>query len=171
MGARPAAICFRETGSAEIAFAPVAWVNVPEIADWRCALARPRPKARCASFCCRLIVRLAPAERDPRRPDDAAKHCIDKDPEDGLCTYLDRDTGRCAIWADRPALCRAYDCNQDPLRQVVLRDGFTSLIELVTSRPPPEQSWKQVPYAGATPTIAADLGATPPRRGAAAAEQ
>ena len=100
----------------------------------------------CASYCCRLIVRLAPAERDPGQPDNPAKHCIDKDPEDGLCVYFDRDTGRCSIWEDRPAICRAYDCNQDPLLQVVLRDGFSSLTRLVTSTPAPKESWGEVPF-------------------------
>lgn len=63
-----------------------------------------------------------------------------------MCTYFDRRTGCCAVWEKRPAVCRAYDCNQDPLLQVVLRDGFTSLTGLVTSPTPPRKSWRRVPY-------------------------
>lgn len=89
----------------------------------------------CETFCCRLIVRLRPGERDPGAPDREDKSCVDKDPEDGLCVHLDRGSWRCRVWAQRPALCREYDCNTDPLLQIVLRDGFRSLGELVTAPP------------------------------------
>lgn len=103
----------------------------------------------CASFCCRLIVRLGPAERDPEHPE---KSCVDKDPADGMCVHFDRETAGCAIWDERPALCRAYDCNHDPLLQRVLRYGFRSLTELVTMPPPePESERLAVPYIEADP--------------------
>lgn len=86
----------------------------------------------CETFCCRLLVRLDPGERDPGKPDAADKLCVDKTP-DGRCVCLDPDTGRCTEWAARPRICREYDCNADPLLQVVLRDGFRSLTELVHS--------------------------------------
>lgn len=99
----------------------------------------------CSTFCCRLIVRLEKGERDPGQPENAAKHCVDKDP-DGLCTYLDRENHRCSVWEKRPNICRAYDCNEDPLLQIVLRDGYYSLIQLVTTPPPtPAPGWSQVP--------------------------
>lgn len=106
----------------------------------------------CATFCCRLIVRLEPDERDPAQPDNAAKHCIDKDESDGLCVWSDRSSDLCGIWERRPAVCRAYDCNQDPLLQVALRDGFVSLTQLVTADPaPPETDRIGVPYLGGDP--------------------
>jgi len=83
----------------------------------------------CATFCCRLIVRLAPGERDPGNP-DANKSCLDKDPATGLCVYLDADSNRCSIWNQRPTLCRTYDCNRDPHLQRVLREGYRSLTRL-----------------------------------------
>lgn len=85
----------------------------------------------CASFCCRLIVRLGPGERDPSRPDEPAKHCVDKDRKDGLCVLFDRETQACTAWDRRPTTCREYDCNGDPLLQVVLRDGYHSLTALI----------------------------------------
>lgn len=102
-------------------------------------------RLHCSTFCCRLIVRLGPGEVDPEQPENKAKHCIDKNPEDGICVYLDRDSMRCRIWEKRPAVCRAYDCNQDPLLQVVLSDGFHSLTRLVKSKPPPREAWVRIP--------------------------
>ncbi len=83
----------------------------------------------CATFCCRLIVRLTAEERGTiaGRPSGS---CLDKGP-DGLCEHLDRATHRCRIWQRRPEVCRSYDCNDDPLLAVVLRDGFSTLTRLV----------------------------------------
>ena len=100
--------------------------RLPVILD--CVVGR---RLGCATFCCRLIVRLGPGETDPcgiRRP---LQGCVDKSPDDGLCVYLDRDTGLCSVWERRPGVCRGYDCNRDPLLQVVLQHGFSSLAELV----------------------------------------
>ncbi len=101
----------------------------------------------CNTFCCRLIVRL---REDEREPSDACKNCVDKDLRDGFCVHLDRETHRCGIWSRRPAVCRAYDCNRDPLLAIVLRDGFTSLVALVTSEPPPaDVPPARIPYVAA----------------------
>ncbi len=100
----------------------------------------------CATFCCRLIVRLAPGERDPSRPEDSRKRCVDKHPDTGLCMCFDADTGRCTAWQQRPKICREYDCNTDPLLQLVLAEGFTSLTRLLTAkRPYSTQSERFVP--------------------------
>lgn len=99
----------------------------------------------CRSFCCTLIVRLGPGERDPGDPGNAAKHCVDKDPSTGRCVHQD-PAGRCTVWAARPAICRAYDCNDDPSLQVVLRRGFRSLIDLVTAPPLGAVTKIRVPY-------------------------
>lgn len=32
---------------------------------------------------------------------------------EGHCTYLDRESLRCSIWADRPMVCRGYSCAKD----------------------------------------------------------
>lgn len=85
----------------------------------------------CATFCCRLIVRLAPDEVEPPPPGGVAKRCVDKDPDTGLCVHLDPGTQRCRIWDRRPRVCREYDCNADPMLAVVLREGFLSLTHLV----------------------------------------
>ena len=33
--------------------------------------------------------------------------------DDGYCTHLDRRTGECGIWKNRPVPCRAFDCRND----------------------------------------------------------
>lgn len=88
----------------------------------------------CGTFCCSKIVRYAPDEvvvdAMGRR-----KACVDKDPNDGRCIHLDRERFACGIWEQRPRVCREYDCNHDPLLQIVLRDGFRSLIGAVHAEP------------------------------------
>ena len=87
----------------------------------------------CGTYCCSLIVRLAPGERDPGGQGRGRKHCVDKDPETGRCIYLDDDRAGCTVYEHRPHLCREYDCRTDPLLRVVLMEGFHSLTRLVTS--------------------------------------
>jgi len=87
----------------------------------------------CGTYCCSLIVRLAPDEQDPGAKDQNAKHCVDKDPETGRCIYLDSEQSCCMVYDRRPRLCREYDCRTDPLLKVVLQEGFHSLPRLVTS--------------------------------------
>lgn len=94
----------------------------------------------CATFCCRLIVRYDPGEV-VRSPEGVRKHCVDKDPDTGLCVNLDAATGRCRIWERRPSVCRAYDCNADPSLQVVLREGFRSLVALALSPTVVPRDW------------------------------
>jgi len=98
----------------------------------------------CESFCCRLLVRLEPDERVAPADGSVAKGFVDKTP-DGVCVHHDRATGRCDGWDARPRVCRAYDCNHDPKLQIVLRDGFVSLVRLVSARPP-DGPPRRVPY-------------------------
>jgi hypothetical protein len=89
----------------------------------------------CSVFCCRLLVRLGPRDPPAYDAEGRRKSCVDKDPKTGLCIHLDPDTHRCRVWSQRPWVCRRYDCNEDALLQVVLREGFVSLTRLVTARP------------------------------------
>ncbi len=83
----------------------------------------------CGTFCCRLLVRLSPEEQVQR----GGARFVDKD-DDGHCIHFDAAANRCTDWDNRPAVCREYDCNDDPLLPIVLRDGFTTLTALVTAR-------------------------------------
>ena len=100
----------------------------------------------CCTFCCYLIVRLRESERDPTQPENARKHCIDKDPVSGRCVHQDPDTGRCRIWTQRPLACRVYDCNKDWKLQVVLERGFTSLVGLLRAEKASTRTVHKVPY-------------------------
>ena len=83
----------------------------------------------CATFCCRLHVRLSEEER----PGFEGVGTLEKR-DDGLCVYLDRNSYLCSIWDKRPGVCREYTCNDDSLLQVVIREGFTDLKTLVRSQ-------------------------------------
>lgn len=83
----------------------------------------------CATFCCRLLVRLKPHEMVPSEDGCAAKGFVDKD-EKGLCVHLNREHWGCNIWQERPQICREYDCNSDFLLQIVLREGFTNIADV-----------------------------------------
>jgi uncharacterized protein len=87
----------------------------------------------CRTFCCCLLVRLAPDERGQGLAGEMSERFVEKNEETGYCIHMDPETGRCTIWKNRPAVCRHYDCNRDPLLQKVLREGLSSLVQLVTS--------------------------------------
>lgn len=90
-------------------------------------------KMGCHSFCCRLLVRLRPEEMTRQGEEGLPpKGFVDKD-VDGLCVHFERETGLCAIWEDRPITCREYECNSDFLLQVVLREGFESIVKTARS--------------------------------------
>lgn len=95
----------------------------------------------CATFCCRLWVRLT--EEEARGFD--GDRGLEKG-EDGLCKYLDRESYLCSIWDKRPSACRGYDCNHDDFLQVVLKEGFKSLKQVVTSQAfIPKECYVQIP--------------------------
>ena len=83
----------------------------------------------CATFCCRMLVRLQPDEMEPDDGITIPKGFVDKDPE-GYCIHFDRDSGICNNWEKRPKICREYECNSDFMLQVVLREGFVNIAEL-----------------------------------------
>jgi Fe-S-cluster containining protein len=68
----------------------------------------------CKAVCCRLNFALTPSEVrsgkirwDPDHP-----YFISHEP-DGYCSHYETGTGHCSIYADRPKLCRRYDCSRD----------------------------------------------------------
>lgn len=83
----------------------------------------------CATFCCRLLVRLDQSERESGAFGPANKNCLDKAP-DGRCIHLDRENHRCGIWSNRPRVCREYTCDGDPMFEAALRFGVTNIVQL-----------------------------------------
>lgn len=84
----------------------------------------------CQTYCCRLLVRLEPDERESGDGTQAAKGYVDKTP-DGYCINFDRQTNLCSKWHDRPRACREYSCHGELLLQVALRHEFKNIVELV----------------------------------------
>lgn len=108
----------------------------------------------CATFCCRMMVRLQPDEMEKGDGITPPKGFVDKDPE-GYCVHIDRETGRCNNWGKRPRVCREYECNSDFMLQVVLRNGFTNIAELARQAINayiPKESYRYVPTIEITAT-------------------
>jgi len=104
----------------------------------------------CQSFCCSLLVRLDPDEREPSTDGRPAKGFVPKD-ENGKCIHHDQENGLCRIWEKRPRVCREYECNSDPLMQVVMKFGFTSLGKLFKHARDnyiPKEQHMNIPAAG-----------------------
>lgn len=84
----------------------------------------------CDTYCCRLLIRLEEDERPLSVAGEVVPGFVEK-ADDGFCIHLDRDNYMCAIWHNRPRVCREYSCNRDPLLQVALREPYSSMVDLV----------------------------------------
>jgi len=123
--------------------------DLPSCAEIDCEAGR---RLGCRVFCCRLLVRLDPDEREPRADGLPEKGFMDKDP-DGYCIHFDREHGICRIWERRPRVCREYHCNSDFLLQVALRQEFRNLAELLKLAATayiPSELYRRVPLRGET---------------------
>jgi Fe-S-cluster containining protein len=83
---------------------------VGPLPDVDCAALMPLCKARC----CTLTVWCSAQDLDERvvQWDYARPYQIRKR-DDGYCVHSEHDSRRCTIYAQRPAVCRTYDCRQD----------------------------------------------------------
>ncbi len=84
----------------------------------------------CQTYCCRLLVRLEPDEREIGDGSFTPKGYVDKTP-DGYCIHFDRQAHLCSNWHNRPRACREYNCQGELLLQVALRHEFKNIVELV----------------------------------------
>ena len=68
----------------------------------------------CQAVCCRLKFALSEDEiiSGKVRWDIGHPYIIRHD-SDGACTHLESGSGACGIYADRPRVCRRYDCSGD----------------------------------------------------------
>lgn len=123
----------------------------------------------CATYCCTLLVRMSDEEARQRALEAGAsgeeplKRYIEKDAS-GYCIHLERESGRCGIWQRRPQVCREYSCNDDVMLQVVLRDGFSSVVKLAlaaTREFIPRELWRQIPAVGLSPRHEPETAAEP----------
>jgi hypothetical protein len=79
--------------------------------DIDCAARLPLCLGRCCAYAVELSVQ--DLEEGGVRWDIDDPYML-RHEADGYCTHLDRGTGGCTIYADRPAPCRMYDCRKDP---------------------------------------------------------
>lgn len=104
----------------------------------------------CQTYCCRLLVRLEPDERPEARNGLPAPGFVEK-AADGYCINFDRQSMLCAIWENRPRVCREYSCNTDFLLQVAVRESFKSMVDLVKKAQSmfiPRETWIRIPCCG-----------------------
>jgi len=87
-------------------------------------------KLGCQTYCCRLLVRLDPEEREIGDGTQTPKGYRDKS-ADGYCIDFDRQTYLCKTWHERPRACRDYSCHGELLLQVAMRHEFKNIVELV----------------------------------------
>lgn len=99
--------------------APPTKIHLSLVTDKR---AVPSPDVDCPSLlhlckgrCCAMRVPLSEEDLDEHllKWDLQQPYALRRDPDHGYCSYLG-DGGRCAVYHDRPATCRAYDCRKDP---------------------------------------------------------
>lgn len=69
----------------------------------------------CKSRCCRLQFPLSTADLDEGviRWDYGKPYLIRQRASDGKCVHNDPDTHFCTVHAQRPVICRKYDCRND----------------------------------------------------------
>jgi hypothetical protein len=68
-------------------------------------------KASCCTFY-KVILSEGEVRAGKLLWDLGAPYSLPRGPE-GHCAYLDRDSLKCTVWADRPHVCRGYTCTND----------------------------------------------------------
>jgi len=69
----------------------------------------------CQAVCCRLRFMLSAEEVDTGAVKwDIGHPYVIRHDSGGSCVHNDADTHGCSVYADRPAVCRRYDCTHDP---------------------------------------------------------
>jgi hypothetical protein len=90
---------------------PVDKYAVGPLPDIDCASLMPLCKARC----CTLTVWCSSQDLDERVVQwDYARPYQIRRRDDGYCAHSEPAIHRCTIYAQRPAVCRTYDCREDP---------------------------------------------------------
>jgi hypothetical protein len=68
----------------------------------------------CQARCCKFNVYLSAQDLDERVIQwDYGKPYQIRKRDDNYCVHSERDTGRCGVYRQRPAICRTYDCRND----------------------------------------------------------
>jgi Fe-S-cluster containining protein len=95
----------------------------------------------CKARCCRLRFSLSTLDLDEGiiRWDYGKPYQIRQRASDGYCTHNDAATGHCTVHANRPRICRTYDCKDDKRIWADFANMIPAPLEAIfTPRDPPE---------------------------------
>ncbi|MDQ3806518.1 MAG: YkgJ family cysteine cluster protein [Acidobacteriota bacterium] len=68
----------------------------------------------CRGACCRLRFALTTQDLEEGKVKwDLGRPYLIRQDADGYCHHVERPTGRCGVYENRPIVCRAYDCRKD----------------------------------------------------------
>lgn len=89
----------------------------------------------CKARCCTLSFALSTADLDEGviRWDYGQPYLIRQRASDGYCVHCDPDALTCTVHAQRPRVCRSYDCREDPRIWI----DFAARIPQPTDQPVP----------------------------------
>jgi hypothetical protein len=117
--------------------------------------------AICHAACCSLPFPLSAQEVEAGKVKwDLGHPYMIRHDAHGCCTHNDRATGTCTIYADRPGVCRGYDCRQD---ERIWKDFDAKVLNEDFFRNRPRHDFHFNPTAPAT-----TVSMGPTRRGPAA---
>ncbi len=68
----------------------------------------------CRAACCRLRFALSVQDLEEGKVKwDLGQPYMIRHAPDGYCHHIDRTSGRCGVYENRPLVCRGYDCRND----------------------------------------------------------
>ena len=121
----------------------------------------------CQAVCCRMEIALSRSEVEAGavKWDLGRPYCLRRG-ADGYCTHLDRASGGCGVYQDRPGVCRRYSCANDEriwldFERMILNESWIAEHLSRPSQPrfigylvPQEPAMERAPAAPAPPSAA-----------------
>lgn len=100
----------------------------------------------CLARCCTFNFALSPLDLDEGvlRWDYGQPYLIRQRASDHYCVHNDATTRHCTVHAQRPRVCRTYDCTHDPRVWIDFEKRIPAPIEAATHQPelPPETGFE-----------------------------
>lgn len=91
----------------------------------------------CQARCCTFNFALSPLDLDEGvlRWDYGQPYLIRQRASDHYCVHNDATTHRCTVHAQRPRICRVYDCTNDPRVWIDFANRIPAPMEAATQHP------------------------------------
>lgn len=113
----------------------------------------------CQARCCTFDFALSPQDLDEGvlRWDYGQPYLIRQRASDHYCVHNDAGTHRCTVHAQRPRICRQYDCTHDPRVWIDFAQRIPAPLEAAVKTPelPPETPFDLVERARARAAVVA----------------